>query len=380
MRRGLLVICVLVAMAARAKAGNIDRTDEELQQQARELMSTLLTVPGDCIVKVEPIPQGYGRGRKVVFQMEIPETRWIMSPYPEIFFLDAEEKPLPRVWDASKADEHTPSAEAIAQWFLQEKKDPERCIQILRVWFDAHRNKGPVVNYAYDRYARAYREAGRDKDWLLALEKELEQASAPEAVYEIHRHIGKVHLDNGQIDLAIRHWQLAQEAMKAQSNAYIATRYAIPFLEIAKLFLRQEKTDQAAEQLERYLATQHGEENPFEALKLLGEIYETRQEFQKARALYMTVLAEGFGSNWANAEILRTYQAPIRERVRLLDLQEKLAALVEKLADPDGKVRMKAYKDIEALGKEAVPFLRRYQQDKNVEIRGSVRELLEKMQ
>jgi hypothetical protein len=61
-------------------------------------------------------------------------------------------------------------------------------------------------------------------------------------------------------------------------------------------------------------------------------------------------------------------------------LQEKLAALIGELADDDAKTRMRAYRDIEALGKDVAVFLQGYKDHENLEIRASVRELIKKLQ
>jgi hypothetical protein len=45
-------------------------------------------------------------------------------------------------------------------------------------------------------------------------------------------------------------------------------------------------------------------EDPFEAVEMLGEIYEARREFVKARKLYKSVLAPGFGKGWASQDHL----------------------------------------------------------------------------
>ncbi len=311
--------------------------------------------------------------------MKIPDIFWTISKYPEVYFLDKQSDPIVRVWDVTKADENTPNPQAISQWFLINEKDPERCIEIMVAWFNANRNKGRVVNYAYDRYAWAYREAKQEQEWLLVLEKERTLATTPEAIYEIHKHLAQAYLKNSKTELAIKNWQLAQEAMKSRSNSYIATRYAIPYFEIAKIHKYQGDMDKAATSLEIYLATTHGKQNPFDPIAILGDIYESKWDFGKARKLYMSVLGEDYGKNWASKSHLKSCQAPVRERLRLLTLQEKLALLIPKLASDDGKNRMKAYREIQALGREVVPYLERYMNHENLEIRGSMQELIRKL-
>jgi len=379
MRRTNTILSVLFAAIGILRGANTDRTPEDLKSRAREVLSKLVKVPVDCRTTVEPITGGRGKGRKVVFEMEVPDTVWTMSSYPEVHFLARQDGPVVRVWDATRGEPNMPHPQAIAQWFLIKERDPGRCIKILALWFDVNRNKGRTVNFAYDRYAWAYREAGKEEEWLSTLKTERELATAPEAIYEIHKHMARVCLSRSSPELAIKNWLLAQAAMKSQSNSYIATRYALPYLEIAKIHKQHGDVDKAAQNLERYLATPQGTEDPIEPIQLLGEIYAAKQQFGKARKLYMSVLAEDYGKNWASQTHLRRCQEPIREKVRLLDLQEKLASLIGKLAD-DGKAGTEAYREIQALGKDVVPLLKRYKDHENLAIRGSVQELIKELQ
>ena len=368
MRRITVILSLFIITVLIANATNTNRTPDELTIIAKEAISKVIDIPTNSRITVEPIHNG----QKVVFEMPIPEGFWTMSKYPEVHFVDKEDTVVVRVWDKTKANKTTPSPEALSQWFLQKNKKPDLCITLMSVWFDANRNKGRVI-YAYDRYARAYREADKEHEWLAVLENELKMATAPDTIYEIHKHMALLHHKNANPELAIKNWQLAKKAMVSQSTSYRATRYAKAFFQIAMIQVQEESFDKAERNLETYLGTIP--DDPI-AMNLLGDIYESKANFDKARELYMSVLAEDFDKNWDNKTFLEQYRIPFRERIRRLDLQEKLAALIIELADDNGKVRMDAFRAIQAMGKDIHPFLDKYLNHENLEIRGSMQDLI----
>lgn len=301
-----------------AQAKNILRTNDEIILLARDEISKEIKVPGESRITLESL----SNGRKVVFEMAVPDGFWTMSEYPEVHFPNDEKGAIVRVWNKNKADENSPKPFALSQWFLHKNKQPDQCIELMEVWFEAFRNKGRVVNFQYSSYEYAYRMADREHEWMAVLEKELAAATAPEAIYEIHKFIAKAHQKNAEVELAVQHWELARNAMVSQSDSYRATRYALPYFEIAKIYLSNEDNEKAAAYFERYLATPNGKSNSSRVIPFLGDIYEAENQVDKARELYLTVLGDEYGKNWRNKILLERFQTSIRERLRLLDLKE----------------------------------------------------------
>ncbi len=319
--RIIFAFTLLLITSGGTLAKNIFRTPGELIEIAQREISEVIEIPADCEISVEPLYNG----RKVVFKMEVPENFWTMTPYPEVHFAKTQDKAVVRIWSTLRADEHSPNPQAISQWFLHKapEKDPEMCLALMKHWFDANRNRGRVVNFEYDRYAYAHVQAGLEDEWFSTLEREREQATAPEAVYEIHKQLAKVYLDRDQPEKAIENWQIAQAAMLPQTNSYMTTRYALPYIEIAKIYIQMEDNASAVDNLEQVLTTHYGKKTPIEVTNLLGSLYEEQAEFDKARQLYMPILAEDYGKNASNQIFVKRAQDSIREKLRLLDLKEE---------------------------------------------------------
>lgn len=374
-----LKIIGMLASYSHVRKANAELSEAELKAAALASLATRIEVPANCTSTVSLLTDGHGRGRKVVFDMKPPPGVLCMTARPEVHFSDREDAPSIKVWNLSDATDDMPSASAILQYFRYEVRDLDRCVAALAWWFDANRNRGRVVNFAYDRYATAYKAAGRAGEWQAVLDKELTLATAPEAIYEIRKHMARVHVAAGEPDEAIRDWEQAQLAMKGGSTSYFTTRQALPFSEIAKIYKQQGNLDKAAKNLELFRSSSYGKRHPFKPTKQLAEVYADQHRFKEARNLYMTLLAEDFGKSWHQG-VLKRYQDGIRKQLLLLTTRENLAKLVEQLDDDNGQVRMNAYRQIKGLGKNALPLLREYEDHGVLEIEASVRKLISELQ
>lgn len=210
---------------------------------------------------------------------------------------------------------------AAATFAFGKKKDPDTAIVLIRRWLDANRERDDYavnLDFAYARLTWMFREAQRTDETVQTLESELKKTDNRKARYAIYQELARWYGSEKQIEKAIECWELARDSMKDGTHAWFVTRRALPFREIGKLWLSAGKENQAAKYLEAFRDTEYVKGTlEVEAAELLGDIYERREEWEKAAALYKSVLTYD-PSRAASPEYVERLLEGFRTRLRRL--------------------------------------------------------------
>lgn len=290
----------LAVSAAATFAFGQDRAKQEVndlataEKLARAAFERVFEIPDDAVLAVLEKNGMHGRFEVKVLLNRMPDGCFGTERQPTAWVKANGDVKL-YVWRLDAPGKDLPEPTAIAQaFFFGKKKDPDTAVVLIRRWLDANRDRDDYSVHFDDAYARLtwmYREAQRTDEMGQTLESELKKTGNPKARYAIYQELARWYGSEKHIEKAVECWELARDSMKDGTHAWFVTRRALPFREIGKLLLSVGKENQAVKYLEAFRDTEYVKGTlEVEVAELLGDIYERREEWEKAAALYKSVL------------------------------------------------------------------------------------------